>query len=186
MAKLFYVMGASGTGKDSVMNCAKSMLDGTHQVAFAHRYITRIPDTTENHIYLTPKEFKLREENRFFSLHWESHGNFYGIGREINYWMSQGFSVVVNGSRAYLPVAIKKYKDLSPILIETNPEILLKRLTDRGREDLAEIELRIKRNETFNISERDIIRIANNGPLNEAAHEFIRVITGVGKATPML
>ena len=184
MSRLYYVIGASGVGKDSIMNYAKRKLNSSHPIIFAHRYITRLPDdSSENHIYLTPREFKQREKNDLFSLYWESHGNFYAIGKEINYWMYQGFTVVINGSREYLPEALKKYKQLRPILIETSSEILLKRLESRGREDLAEIEKRMSRNNTINLPDSNVIRIVNDGPLEKAGLEFISIITGIGKAT---
>lgn len=50
MAKIFYVVGASGAGKDSLMQLARKQVEG-RSVAFAHRYITRpADDNTENFI----------------------------------------------------------------------------------------------------------------------------------------
>src|SRR5687767_12542939 len=140
MSQLYYIIGASGSGKDSVMNFAKAKLNGARSILFAHRYITRVPDAkTENHIYLTHHEFRSRLKANLFAMNWKSHNQLYGIGKEINYWMYQGFTVIVNGSREYLPEAIEKYKNLKPILIETSPEVLLKRLKERGRENEKEI-----------------------------------------------
>ena len=110
MSTLFYVIGASGAGKDTLMNYARSTINGAEPVIFANRYITRPPFTgNENHIHLSREEFEARINANLFALYWESHEQYYGIGTEINGWMECGFNVVVNGSRQYLPVAQQRY-----------------------------------------------------------------------------
>jgi len=186
MSQLFYVIGASGAGKDSVMNFVRTKLKGKRSIVFAHRYITRPPDSkTENHIYLSPQEFKARLKGGLFAMDWKSHDNYYGIGKEINYWMHQGFTVIVNGSREYLPEAQEKYKQLKPILIETSPEILLKRLQARGRETTKELVERIERNSRLTMERENITRILNDGPIEEAGREFHDIISGIKKFRPL-
>ena len=43
-ARLFYLVGASGSGKDSLLGYARGKLAGAPDVLFAHRYITRPAD----------------------------------------------------------------------------------------------------------------------------------------------
>lgn len=98
--KLFYVIGPSDSGKDSLLRYARARLGPVSRVVFAHRYITRPVDVNgENHVALTKAEFGL------LAMHWRSHGHRYGIGREIDLWLAKGCQVVVNGSREYLPQA---------------------------------------------------------------------------------
>lgn len=182
MSQLYYVIGASGSGKDSVMNFARTKLNGTRSILFAHRYITRAPDAkTENHIYLTNHEFRTRLKANLFAMSWKSHNQYYGIGKEINYWMYQGFTVVVNGSREYLHEAMEKYKRLKPVLIETTPEVLLKRLRERGRESEKEILERVERNNSMSLDNENIIKILNDGPLEEAGTALLNIITEIKK-----
>ncbi len=69
--KLFYVIGPSGSGKDSLIKFARSRLGSVGKIIFAHRYITRPPEAQgENHIYLSNKEFENRKNLGFFSMHW--------------------------------------------------------------------------------------------------------------------
>src|SRR6201996_9609561 len=152
MAQLIYIIGASGVGKDSLMHYARQQLNGSSPMVFAHRYITR-PATqgSENHIVLTVEEFGKRKAGGLFALDWESHGLYYGIGIEIEVWMKNGFHVVVNGSRQYLPVAKEHYPDMIPIVIEADPEVIRRRLENRGREKGEEIENRIKRQPSLDI-----------------------------------
>jgi len=178
MSKLFYVIGASGAGKDTLMNYARTKINGEKPVVFAHRYITRLPDAGgENHVYLTVEEFKLRSEAGFFSLFWESHGKYYGVGTEINNWLNTGHNVVVNGSRQYLPRAQQLYPDMLVILIEASPDTIAKRLAGRGRESAEEIEKRIKRTEEIDCDLSNCIRIQNDDTVESAGDRLVNIIT---------
>ncbi len=176
MSKLFYVIGASGAGKDTLINYARTRINGSENLIFAHRYITREPSGNENHIALSHEEFKQRIDANFFALYWESHGNFYGVGSEINYWMQSGFNVVVNGSRQYLPTAREIYPDINVILISASPEVISQRLAERGREDAAEIEKRIARTAEISADLAGCTHIQNNTTIEEAGNELINLI----------
>jgi ribose 1,5-bisphosphokinase len=177
MSKLFYVIGASGAGKDTLMNYARTSLNGSEPVIFAHRYITRAPFTgNENHVYITPQEFRLRADAGCFALYWESHGQFYGIGSEINAWMEKGFNVIVNGSRQYLPVAQQLYPDLTVILIDCSPEVISLRLANRGREGASEIKKRIARTAEISADLTNCIKILNDGEVEDAGNALINII----------
>jgi ribose 1,5-bisphosphokinase len=173
MPQLFYIVGASGVGKDSLMDYARLRINGSMPVLFAHRYITRpSKEGNENHVYVSPEEFRLRRDKGLFALHWISHGLYYGIGQEIDSWMESGFHVVVNGSRQYLPVAIERYPSLVTIVIEADPEVIRRRLESRGRETTVDIEKRIQHKpERWSGSGR--ISIHNNGPLEEGGNALI-------------
>jgi ribose 1,5-bisphosphokinase len=179
MSQLVYIVGASGVGKDALMAYTRRKINGGLPVIFAHRYITR-PQTesSENHIAITPDEFILRRDAGLFALHWESHGLYYGIGVEIDAWMAGGFNVVVNGSRQYLPVAIKRYPQMKTIIIEADPEVIRQRLESRGREDAAEISQRLIRQPGVpQVLEGGVVRIQNNGPLEEGGDALYSLLT---------
>lgn len=174
---LIYVVGASGSGKDSLMRYARRKLAGEPGVVFAHRYITRPADAGgENHVALSDEEFQARLSSRLFALHWYSHGHAYGIGIEINQWLAKGMTVVVNGSRAYLSEARQAYPELLPVWIEVSPQVLHQRLLERGRETAEEIEQRLARHQTLGDvrSGGDVIR--NDGRLEEAGDALAALI----------
>ncbi|MEM9339220.1 MAG: phosphonate metabolism protein/1,5-bisphosphokinase (PRPP-forming) PhnN [Bacteroidota bacterium] len=177
---LFYVVGASGAGKDSLMNFARKNLSVKH-VKFAIRHITRPADAGgEAHIATSHEEFQQLMEQSFFSLFWESHGNRYGISKEINQWLNDGINVVVNGSRGYLPTALSRYPNLKTVLIEVSEHVMRKRLTGRGRESNEEIEDRIKRSKTFqNFDVPGMVRINNDRALELSGAEFVSVISAL-------
>jgi ribose 1,5-bisphosphokinase len=176
--RLIYVMGASGSGKDSLLRLARQSLGRHSGVCFAHRYITRAADAGgENHIALTPSEFQARLRARLFAMHWSSHGLDYGIGLEINHWLARGLTVVLNGSREYLPQAKHSYPDLLPVWIEVSPQVLRARLHARGRESASEIEARLQRPLPESLKRGQPSQlIRNEGPLEDAAAQLIALI----------
>jgi len=156
---LVYVMGPSGSGKDSLIEYARRSMNVAYAVTwnisadtrqdsrpvfFARRYITRPANAGgERHCPLTREEFQLRKSRGEFSLSWESHGLCYGIGADIDSRLVAGTVVVVNGSREYLPEALRRYPALLPVLISARPEVLRERLEKRGREKQMDINERL-------------------------------------------
>lgn len=178
--RLFYVIGPSGSGKDSLMRYARTRLEAEPSVVFAHRYITRPVELQgENHIVLSEAEFESRRIAGLFALHWDSHGLRYGIGREIDVWLQQGRNVVMNGSRAYLPEAMQRYPQLLPLQVTASAEVLAVRLRARGRENEEQIAGRIARASQFNPVG---VIIENNGELAEAGERLVALFSGVESA----
>jgi len=179
MANIFYIIGASGSGKDSLIRYARENIPSELQVVFTHRYITRPANAGgENHIALNEKEFFFRQKMGCFAMNWYSHSTHYGIGIEINQWLAKGINVVMNGSRGYLEQAIKRYPELKPVLIRVDPNVLRKRLELRGRENENEIEQRLKQAIILekSASHPQLITIDNNDSLNIAGEQLITVI----------
>ena len=174
---LIYVMGPSGAGKDSVMDCARGMLAADAPVVFAHRYITRPAEAGgENHVALSAAEFTLRRAHGLFAFHWEAHGNHYGIGREIYAWRKVGLTVVVSGSREHFQKMGGLDDDTYPVLITASPERLAERLAARGREDATAAAERISRAECYDVADHRLVTIANDGALESAAQAFLSLI----------
>lgn len=166
---LVYVIGASGSGKDSLMRYARERLATDSGIVFAHRYITRPADAGgENHVALSPEEFMARRRAGLFALHWQSHGHAYGIGVEIDQWLGRGITVVINGSRQYLPEAQQHYPQLLPVWIEVSLRVLRKRLLARGRESAQDIAQRLSRHAELSDHGRSDLVIRNDGSLHEA------------------
>ena len=188
-AKLIYVMGASGVGKDSLLNYARKHCTADDGYVFAHRYITRPADSGgENHIALTTEEFQQRTQNHCFAMSWQSHGNGYGIGSEINQWLQQGLNVVVNGSRVYFNRAVEQYASIVPVLITADKHRLLTRLTKRGREGQEAIEKRLQITEATErtVKHSSLVVIENNGKLAAAGDVLIKLLKNIDRTSPAL
>lgn len=175
---LIYIIGPSGSGKDTLIGLARQQLGREPDVCFAHRYITRpVSAGGENHIALSEDEFRARQSAGLFAMSWESHGYQYGLGVEINQWLAMGLTVVVNGSRGYLNTAQRKYPQLRPVLIDVAPEVLKDRLSQRGRESQEAIEHRLLRNADFDPgSGEDCLRVDNNQSPDAACQQLLSII----------
>lgn len=170
-------MGPSGAGKDSVLNRAREILAADLPVAFAHRYITRPADTGgENHVALSSAEFARRRAHGLFALHWQAHGNDYGIGSEIDAWRRAGLIVVVSGSREHFLAHGERSGDAVPVLITAPQERLRARLADRGREDAGAVTARLQRGAAYDLDIPGLTVIVNDGALDDAALAFVRLL----------
>ena len=176
-ARLIYVVGPSGSGKDSLFRYAREKLADNPGVVFAHRYITRAADAGgENHVALTPAEFASRQRIRLFALAWHSHGHAYGIGIEINQWLAKGATVVVNGSREYLAEASQRFPELLAVSIAVPAEVLRERLLARGREDSASVDQRLERHRRMQSLSPLGHVITNDGPLERAGGALVALL----------
>lgn len=176
-ARLIYVVGPSGSGKDSLFRYAREKLADDPGVVFAHRYITRAADAGgENHVALTLAEFASRQRIRLFALAWHSHGHAYGIGIEINQWLAKGATVVVNGSREYLAEASQRFPELLAVSINVPVEVLRERLLARGREDAASVEQRLERHRRMQSPSPLGHVITNDGPLERAGEALVALL----------
>ena len=179
--RLFYVVGASGVGKDTLMQYARDTLHDEHAVLFAHRYITRPAGAGgENHIALTLPEFELRKRYGLFAMTWQSHGLHYAIGTEIDTWLAAGLTIVVNGSRSYIPTARRRYPDLKVIWISAGHKLVAARLARRGRESQNEIAARLARNRRVDVEPPGgALHIRNDGALESAGARLVELLAGV-------
>ncbi|MBS0537885.1 MAG: phosphonate metabolism protein/1,5-bisphosphokinase (PRPP-forming) PhnN [Proteobacteria bacterium] len=170
-------MGPSGAGKDSVLNRARMLLSDNVPVVFAHRYITRAAEAGgENHVELSPAEFALRRTHGLFAFHWRAHGNEYGIGREIYAWRKAGLTVVVSGSREHFQQLGGLDDNTHPVLITAPAERLAQRLASRARENADAAAARLLRSEAYDVTDRRLETIVNDGTLDTAATRFVSLL----------
>ena len=174
MARLIWLMGASGSGKDSLLDALRET--APEGVLVAHRYITRAADAGgENHIALSEVEFRRRREAGLFAIDWQAHQHAYALGIEIDLWLAQGLDVVVNGSRLHLPVVERRYgTQLLPVCLEVSPEVLNERLRRRGREGEQQIAQRLRR--ATEGAPHTCIKLNNDGPLSQTLKQFLALL----------
>ncbi len=177
--QLFYLMGASGVGKDSLIDYQRRHLPADAPVRLVRRHITRPAGAGgENHIAMTPGAFQERLDAGGFAMHWRSHGYAYGIDRDIDDELAKGWQMVVNGSRHYLEAATRRYPNLFPILVSVSHDYLLERLQRRGRERNDQIEQRLQRAEALDaqVKDRAYAVLVNDGPLEIAGQQLLTLI----------
>jgi len=181
LAPLVYVMGPSGAGKDTLLAYARAHVD-PNRILFAHRYITRsMTATGENHIALSREEFVARREAGLFGLSWESHGNAYGVGIEIDLWRKHNFVVVVSGARAAWAAAQDRYANIIGILIDAPADLRAARLAARGREGEAAIRARMAREIPMPL-DANIHRLDNSGSAEAAGDALAHLLRMTAEA----
>lgn len=176
MSKMIWLMGPSGSGKDSLLTALRQQEH--NQLLIAHRYITRAADAgCENHVALSEKEFTQRRQQGLFALSWQAHHQSYGIGVELDLWLESDIDVVVNGSRQHLKQARERYGDaLVPICLHVSTNVLRKRLELRGRETPHQIEQRLQRAAFYTPDLDDCLVLNNDGSLAESVVSFMRLV----------
>ena len=178
--RLIYLMGPSGSGKDSLIEAARAPLRALN-CEVIRRVITRSAESVgEDAIGVTPQEFERRQRAGDFALAWQANGLSYGIPVEIDQWLRDGKHVLVNGSRADLRQALEAYPTLLPVLLTVRDDVLRERLLRRGRETLEQIDARLARNALFKerrSTDRPVYLIDNSGDLADAVSHLLEVIT---------
>lgn len=147
--KLIYLMGPSGSGKDSLIEAARPDL-AARGCEVIQRVITRSAESAgEEAIGVSREAFQALKANGSFTLDWQANGLEYGIPVQLDHWLSAGRHVLVNGSRGHLKQARERYPDLLAIMLRVDTDVLRQRLLARDRETPAEINARLARNELF-------------------------------------
>ncbi|MFJ5287238.1 phosphonate metabolism protein/1,5-bisphosphokinase (PRPP-forming) PhnN [Pseudomonas sp. NPDC088429] len=177
--KLIYLMGPSGSGKDSLIEAAREPLLAMN-CEIIRRVITRSAESVgEDAVGVTPEEFERRQQAGDFALAWHANGLAYGIPVEMDRWLKEGRNVLVNGSRANLRQAQELYPTLVPVLLTVRDEVLRERLLKRGRETLEQIDARLARNALFKdrrASDTPVNLIDNSGDLATAVNQLLDVL----------
>jgi ribose 1,5-bisphosphokinase len=178
--RLIYVVGPSGAGKDSLLEWVGARLPGDSGVRLARRIITRPADAGgESHIPATEAQFDAALARSEFALHWRANGHRYGIGREIEAWLDAGQTVVVNGSREYLPAARSRFPQLEAVHVTAPAATLQSRLARRGREKPDEASRRLARNDGMPDAARSAaLLLVNDGPLEVAGARLAEFLAG--------
>ncbi|MDN5517363.1 MAG: phosphonate metabolism protein/1,5-bisphosphokinase (PRPP-forming) PhnN [Pseudomonas sp.] len=192
--RLIYLMGPSGSGKDSLLQAARAPLEA-HGCRFARRVITRSAESVgEDALGVTPAEFERLEGEGAFALSWRANGLAYGIPREIDDWLSAGQDVLINGSRGHLEAARHRYPQLLAVLLQVDEEVLRQRLLARGRETPEQIEQRLARSRELQVGsalsplplagegpgeragQADTVILDNSGPLQQTVTRLLQLL----------
>lgn len=174
--RLIYLIGPSGSGKDSVLDAARPAL-AERGVRIARRFITRSAEAVgESAEAVSHDEFDRLERSGAFAMSWRANELAYGIPIHIDHWLASGEDVLVNGSRGYLEQARQRYPEMLVVLLSVRPEVLRQRLLKRNRESPEQIEARLARNARFEDSLDELFLLDNSGDLQESVDKLLRLI----------
>ncbi|PHN30326.1 phosphonate metabolism protein/1,5-bisphosphokinase (PRPP-forming) PhnN [Pseudomonas sp. ICMP 561] len=178
--RLIYLIGPSGSGKDSLLDSARDELT-RRGCRVVQRVITRSAEAVgESAQAVTVEQFMAMQAQGEFALSWQANGLHYGIPKQVDEWLGAGLDVLVNGSRAHLSQARQRYPDLLAILLTVNDDTLRQRLLARGRESVADIEARLQRNSRFTVelldSDSAVFLLDNSGALEQTTERLLQHI----------
>lgn len=179
--KLIYLVGPSGSGKDSLIEAAEPHL-ARRGVRRARRVITRSAEAKgEQATGVSREAFDQHVREGAFALHWHANGLAYGIPAHIDTWLAQGQSVLVNGSRAHQPEAVRRYPDMITLQLQVSPEALRQRLEARGRESREDIEQRLARSTALQpLTSGAVYTLDNSGDLQDTVDALLALLKGLG------
>lgn len=165
------IVGASGVGKDSVMEALAARDPG---LVLARRVITRpVSAGGERFEGVTMAQFKSRAASGDFVLSWEAHGLHYAIPRSFEDHIQDGKDVLANLSRAVLGRAKDRFDRFEVFNLTADRSVLAKRLAGRGREDADQIARRLQR-ATFELPpEIDAHQIDNSGAMETTVQSIL-------------
>ncbi|MFY0614197.1 MAG: phosphonate metabolism protein/1,5-bisphosphokinase (PRPP-forming) PhnN [Hyphomicrobiaceae bacterium] len=170
----FLVVGASGVGKDSILDGARSRLQNSDQFIFAKRTLTRDKELGgEDYDSVSEDVFSSMVAERQFIIDWRAHGYRYGIPAQLLDELRAGKHVFANVSRSALGEIADIWDNVVIIEITARPETIAARLRSRGREDEHEINLRLQRQSAVYPDRLDVISVANDTTLDVAIDRFV-------------
>lgn len=171
--RLFFVVGPSGAGKDTLLSGAIAADPALH---WARRVITR-PESAGGEPFegVTEAEFAMRLARGDFALHWDAHGLRYGVPHSE---LPKGRDVLLNGSRAAIPQALATFPGLRVMHITAPIAVLADRLLGRGRETRDQIERRLTRASEPLPAGIPVIEIVNDAAPEVGISRLLQAIKG--------
>jgi phosphonate metabolism protein PhnN/1,5-bisphosphokinase (PRPP-forming) len=175
---LFFIVGASGVGKDTLLRWVRERMPAEGRTVFARRTITRPAEPSEPHETIDRDTFRELAAAGHFAMSWQANDLCYGIRRGIEADLKAGCDVIVNGSREYVPRLHQLFPAAQVIWIEADPALVRARITARHREAGPALLRRLERAGAFKPPElaQQVIRIDNSGPVEVAGQRLLDIL----------
>lgn len=173
--RLFFFVGPSGAGKDTLLQWVQQRLPSDADTVFARRTITRPAHASEAHEPADASTFWALAAAGHFSMIWQANDLFYGIPRGIEADLKAGRDVVVNGSREYVPRLLELFPQAQVIWVEADTEQIRKRIEGRQRETGPALLKRLDRAKQFT-PDGEVIRLDNSGPVEIAGRRLLEML----------
>ncbi len=178
-------------------------MGGSTHTVFAKRWITRDPSKcSELEMPVTAEEMDRKSDMCELALFWEAHDTMYAVGNEIKGQLTQGQNVVINVSRTCkwciasqrdllsfstrvwhvirchsgIQTAQMKFKKVRVINITASENVLLERLTARGRDSEQSIKERVARSKKLEPTGPFVLDVVNEGTREEGIGALVDIL----------
>lgn len=176
--QLFFLVGASGAGKDSLLQWVERYAPPDAAIVFARRTITRAAHPSEPHEPIDSERFWQLAAAGHFSMVWQANELCYGIRRGIEAELKAGRDVVVNGSREYIPQLRRLFPQARVIWVDADIAQIRQRIEERQRESGAALLRRLDRVTRFSpANDEEVLRLDNTGPVEVAGQRLLDILT---------
>ena len=179
---LIVLVGPSGVGKSTISNMLAERLDVAYIVSATTRPKEKGDEAGKKYDHISADEFFRRLDNDEFLEYAQVHGHYYGTPKHpaLDYLYDGKdvlFEIDVQGA---LQIRYQYPDALLVFILPPDGGTLMKRLVDRGRDEVEDIEKR------FRIARREIAMAKGsrafdffvfNDDLNRAVDELTRIIT---------
>ena len=173
---LFFLVGASGSGKDTLLRWVAAHLPPSSKLVFARRTITRAADANEDSEALDVAAFWQAAAAGEFAMLWQANDLCYAVRRGIEADLLAGRDVIINGSREYIPHLRQAYPAAQVIWIEAGAEQIRRRIVDRRRESGPALLRRLERVTQFSTEGDDALRVCNDGTVDQAGEQLLAIL----------
>ncbi|MDB5762495.1 MAG: hypothetical protein JWQ21_1490 [Herminiimonas sp.] len=175
--RLFFFVGPSGAGKDTLLQWVRKRMPADADIVFAQRTITRPAHPSESHEATDAATFWQHAAAGRFAMIWQANDLCYGVRRGIEADLKAGRDVIVNGSREYVPQLRQLFPEAQVIWVDADEQKIRERLEARQRETGAALLRRLERAVQFTpADELPVIRLDNTGPLEVAGHRLLEIL----------
>ena len=156
------IVGPSGSGKDTLINFARTRLADRPEFVFVRRIVTRPADrASEDHDSLSEAQFDAQERSGGFALSWPAHGLRYGLPASVDTDIDAGRVVIANVSRQIVGEIERRYPRTTVVALSAAPEIIAQRLARMVDADLLG---------------PTTVRLDNSGPLVIAGERLVDIL----------
>jgi ribose 1,5-bisphosphokinase len=179
--RLIYTLGPSGAGKDSLLAWLKDRLPPNAPVHFARRVIDRaVQSNGEQHESVSAESFERLRAQDAFALYWKANGHQYGIRHSEFSAQNEPHWVLLNGSRAHLPLALEQFPGLTVLHITASAEVLRARLIGRQRENAVAVEARVQRSIDWEAPAGcHLLQVRNDSTLGAAGLQLLKALASL-------
>ena len=174
---LFFFVGNSGSGKDSLMKSAAQKLENMgNSVFIVKRYITRSNHSSEEYFSISKEEFVRMKNENIFALDWSIYDLYYGCPKIFEEKLKDGHIVFINVSRSVLNECKKNFPNSKIIFLKVPIEIAKQRLLQRGRETGKALQKRLDRMKENITIPFQCIEIESNNKLEKTVEILVSKI----------